>query len=342
MAIVSLVVGGLALYLIASTAVYFRLTKTQQGYLDNSVNTPSQIRNISPNYPTFSATYFEVPEYAEVSFNSLSGGIRLSGWYLPNPKSRSIIIIVPGLNSSKASAKCLIPAGMLWHHGHNVLIIDVRDQGTSDIEDRRTALGTTEYLDVLGAVQWAVNSGFQKEHIGLMGGSLGGATALIAFAQDPALKAAFIDSSYADVHVAILEELKRNQYPQFLASGGIRMAQFISGDRLLSKSPIAAIKKVNQRSIMIVHSTKDSRLNVHHAHDLIRAARSVENRHITAWIHHYPGHCDTMLAAPSEYEQRLVSFFTPIRAPRFVTAIGTANTPVTENITSANSEIPLI
>jgi dipeptidyl aminopeptidase/acylaminoacyl peptidase len=198
---------------------------------------------------------------------------------------------------------------MLHRNGFAVLLIDLRDHGDSTFEDGRYAGGTEEYRDVLGAWDWLREArDLPPDRIGLLGVSLGAATALIAAGEERAVAAAWEDSSYADIEVAIRAELVREHYPAILQAGGILMARVLSGDDLASLSPIGGVRKLGTRPLFITHGTDDQRLSVDYAHDLEAARRSVGGI-VESWIVEGADHVDAMALHPAEYEERLVDFF---------------------------------
>ena len=87
----------------------------------------------------------------------------------------------------------LIPAGMLARNGINVLLIDLRDVGDSTYEDGRSAIGNEEYMDVLGVFDWLTWARRARaERVGLAANSLGGASAVYAFSEEPRIFAVFV------------------------------------------------------------------------------------------------------------------------------------------------------
>ncbi|HZM20507.1 MAG TPA: hypothetical protein VFC02_02120, partial [Anaerolineales bacterium] len=120
--------------------------------------------------------------------------------------------------------------------------------------------------------------------------------------------AAFVDSPYSDLPQIIDEELARNNYPAFLAPGGIFMARLVAGDNLTAFSPKDAIKNDAGRPIYIVHGTGDTRIDVHHTWQLAELA-SQTAANVTVWIPEGIGHVESVFAIPEEYEKRLVNFF---------------------------------
>jgi dipeptidyl aminopeptidase/acylaminoacyl peptidase len=198
---------------------------------------------------------------------------------------------------------------MLHRHGFATLMVDLRDHGDSTIEDGRFAGGTDEYRDVLGAWDWLqADRGIVADRIGLVGISMGAATVMIATGEEPGVAATWEDSSYADIGVAISDELARNGYPTFLAPGGTLLARFASGDDLTTLSPLGAVAKLNGRPLFITHGDADQRLSVRYAHDLASALRTSGGNY-ELWIVPGSTHANAMVTNTQEYEQRLSDFF---------------------------------
>ncbi|HUG24197.1 alpha/beta fold hydrolase [Piscinibacter sp.] len=94
---------------------------------------------------------------------------------------------------------------MALHAGFSVLTIDLRGHGTSS--PARLTYGARERHDVLGAVDWLRAQGHSR--IGLLGASMGAATALMAAAHEPAISALVVDSPFADFAQMIERHLLR-------------------------------------------------------------------------------------------------------------------------------------
>ena len=298
-----------ALYMAAGYFVYDKLSKVTAGGGENSRNVPTAFVNTVDEWASFDVTPYFMPDFEIVRFPSRQQGLNLTGWFVAGEPDAPSVILTHGLNGCKCSPKILTVAGMLHRNGFNVLMYDMRDHGESDIEDGRAAVGNEEYQDLLGAWDWLINEKqFHPNRIGVFGESLGAGTTLIAFGQEPRLAAAFVDSPYADLPQIINEELARNNYPLFLAPGGIFMARLVTGDNLIAYSPQDAIYNDSGRPIYIVHGTADSRIAVHHTHQLAELAKQA-GANVTVWIPEGVGHAEAVFAAPDEYEERLVTFF---------------------------------
>ena len=154
---------------------------------------------------------YAMPGYQEVSFPSRDARqprLTIRAWWVPAEEAGApAVIVVHGRNSCRHDPVVLLPAGMLARNGFSVLMMDMRDQGDSDIEDGRSGWGSEEYLDVLGAWDWLQSAqGLQASRIGLMGESLGASSAIIAMGEEQAIAATWADSGFADLGV-LFDEL---------------------------------------------------------------------------------------------------------------------------------------
>ena len=299
-------------YGVASAVVWDRLTRVDgQCHPDWAGNDPTAF-----SYPGMDTTLYAMPAPEEVTFPSREAGIDISGWWIrADDPAAPAVVVVHGHTACKRDHDVLLPAGMLHRHGFSVLLIDMRDHGDSSDEDGRYAGGTEEYRDVLGAWDWLRSEqGVSAERIGLLGISLGAAAVLIATGEEPGVAAAWEDSSYADISVAIQAELARNGYPGMLEVGGVTMARLISGDDLRSRSPLEAVRKMSGRALYITHGQADERLSVGYGRALGKEAEAAKVD-VTTWIVPGAGHTKAMCLVPDEYEARLSGFFESVLAP---------------------------
>lgn len=311
-AIVVIVLLATAAYVGAGVVIYNRLTAVTPHCsedLEVYANTPAHFNALEG----LDSTPYLIPEYEDVSFSSRGSDLQIAAWWIeagsPEPEDAPTVILVHGLGGCRRTPTILLAAGMLHRNSFNTLLIDLRDQGDSQIEDGRYAGGTEEYLDVLGAWDWLVNNqGIAPERIGLYGTSLGAATALIAAGEEPRVAAVWEDSSYADLHVAVQAELDRNGYPTFLADSAAWIGKLIAGDDLGAFSPLKAVEKLNGRPLYVTHGGADARLSVQYADALAQAA-STDDNPVSPWIIPNADHVRGMFLQPEAYEHNLVEFF---------------------------------
>lgn len=117
-------------------------------------------------------------------------GLTLFGWYVP-PRNGAVVIL---MHTYYTDRRQVIPvARMLIDHGYGVVMYDQRASGQSDGEVR--SLGWLDIPDVSQAVTWVQSQpGVDAGRIGIYGCSMGGAIALAAAAQNPAIAAVAADA----------------------------------------------------------------------------------------------------------------------------------------------------
>jgi fermentation-respiration switch protein FrsA (DUF1100 family) len=250
-----------------------------------------------------------MPNYETVRFPSRQPGINIAGWWVPGAPGAPAVILVHGLGGCKNAIDVLVPAGMLWHNGFSVLLVDLRDVGDSDSEDGWTSAGNEEYLDVLGAWDWLVTrKGYAPERIGLFGVSLGGATALYAFSEEPRVAALFLESTYAHLMETLADDLSEDGLPPLLAHPAAVIGSLVSKENLLGHDPVSAIRMAGNRPVYIVHSRTDRRVSIRQSEELAAAARAA-GVNVSTWFPEKSQHLQTPAVYPEEFEQRLVGFF---------------------------------
>ncbi len=124
--------------------------------------------------------------YMDVRFPARSDHLEIAGWYIPRNDSTKAMILIHGRNHNKqdaVSGKFVAAAAALHQAGYAVLMIDLRGHG--DSQGDRYSFGVYERRDVLGAVDWLINQGFQPGSIGTLGLSLGAAASIGATAEEP-------------------------------------------------------------------------------------------------------------------------------------------------------------
>jgi uncharacterized protein len=188
------------------------------------------------------------------------------------------MILVHGRNASKQNAisgKLPQLAAELHSAGMAVLMIDLRGHG--DSEGKRYTFGVHECRDVLGAVDFLVEQGFQEGRIGVLGISLGGAAVIEAAAQEPAIGAVVIESTFADINLLILPNWKAESgLPIWFLPGVFWMWQRLMGFDLKTVKPANELVRVLPRPILVLHSWADAMVDVQHAYALKHAVPEAE------------------------------------------------------------------
>lgn len=268
--------------------------------------TPSYFKG-EYDYPEIdiNVTPYLMDSYEDVTFTSREDNVRISGWFVPaSTPSDKVIIVTHGGDVCKRNTSVLLPAGMLANNGFNVLLIDLRNHGASEVTSSRYTAGVEEYKDVLGAFDYLVAAGYAPAKIGLMGVSMGAATSLDAFGADTSIGAVWADSSFTDLPTVLEDQLAMYGLPNFMKYSVTIIAN-LQGYDLNGISPIRSLQNNANRPVMIVQGTEDEWINVRSAEPLYQAAG--ENADI--WIIDGTRHVEAMFVYPEEYQVKMVDFF---------------------------------
>lgn len=234
-------------------------------------------------------------EYEKIDFRS-TDEINLSGWLIPNNKTKSAIIVMHGYPADKAN---LLGIAEFLSKDFNVFLFDFRSFGKS--EGSFTTAGYLEKNDLLGAIDY-----LEKEknitRIGLYGFSLGGAVALSI--NHANVKAIVTDSAFAKLsHMVehIFSPFFILKYP--LAYLTKLYGMLFLGIDIDDVSPIDNIKSIKV-PILLTHAENDSQIPVNEAFLLHKANNKTE-----LWIVKDTDHGTIHSANVEEYEKKVIEFF---------------------------------
>jgi pimeloyl-ACP methyl ester carboxylesterase len=143
---------------------------------------------------------FKLP-YDDVSFAS-SDGTKLQGWWVPASSARGTVVMVHGLNRSRIEMVRRVP--FVHDAGWNALLFDLRHHGQSG--GAATTFGAKEKEDVKAAARLARER--SPAPVVLWGVSLGGASVVLAAAEDAAVAGVICDSSYRSLADTVRHHLQ--------------------------------------------------------------------------------------------------------------------------------------
>ena len=253
--------------------------------------------------------------YEDVAFSPRGDqwdDIVLRGWLIEKERlagsgGELTVILVHGLNRNRTGDNALELSKELFDRGFNVLLFDLRGHGESGGD--QVSAGYFEKLDVLGAYDFLVGRGASPEGIGLLGWSLGAATALLAAEDAPAIRAVVSDSSFADVHDLIAQETARaTVFPQW------SVPVFVPGMKLVARVlygiDVGAV--VPEKSagtlgypILVIHGGADSRVPPEQSVRIHASAAAGSE----LWVVQGSEHADAVIDAPDEYVERVDAYF---------------------------------
>lgn len=246
--------------------------------------------------------------FEEVTFPARDKTVMLKGWYLLTSDRDSVIILVHGVDSNRASRDTGLVdlAGGLYREGFSVLLFDLRGHGESG--EGRLSGGLFEQEDVLGAYDWLLSRGFQPGRIGLWGISLGAAVSLLAAAREPGIAGVVADSAFADIRDMIASEIpKRTSMPSWVARalipGVVLAARLFYGIDLNLIVPQAVVDDLDYPAYLI-HCEGDQRIPPEHSRRLQEASPAS-----VLWIPSCGEHARAFKTFPQEYLRRVSDYF---------------------------------
>ncbi len=243
-----------------------------------------------------------IAQWREVDFQS-QDGLTLSAWLVP-ARNGATVILVHGLGGNRA--QLLDDAAMLVEDGYGALLIDLRNSGSS--EGNLTTMGYLEVLDVGGALAFVLaQPENDPQRVGLLGHSMGGATAILAAARYPEIVAVIAESTFTSVEDNISDSFKAlTGLPPFpFAPLVVWFGEREAGVDISQVSPLDEIEAISPRAVLIVHGELDALIPVKDARHLYAAAGEPKELYVIP----NASHNGLPQAQPEEYRKRIVGFF---------------------------------
>jgi dipeptidyl aminopeptidase/acylaminoacyl peptidase len=230
-------------------------------------------------------------------------GLRLAGWHIPSHNGATVILC-HGTGGTRADM--LPQAALLAEHGYGSLLFDFRAHGESEGEMLTYGYGETD--DVLAAVDYLLSRpDVDRQRIGILGGSLGAATAIRAAARSAHLKAVVAESAFTSLEDEIACSFKAfSGLPAFpFAPFTIAFAQRQTGLHISEVRPIDDIPSIAPRPVFIIQGTDDDLIPTEQGFRLYEAAGEPKE----LWMVDGMGHGSPLGIFPDEYEKRVIGFF---------------------------------
>ena len=240
--------------------------------------------------------------FEPVTFTT-TDGLRLAGWYIPS-RNGATIILCHGLGDNRVGT--LPQAILLAEHGYGSFLFDFRGHGES--EGEMITYGYSESDDVLAAVDYLLSRpDVDPQRIGILGGSLGAATALRAAARSTHLKAVVAESAFTSLEDEVASSFTVfSGLPAFpFAPLTVAFAQWQTGLRISEVRPIDDIPSIAPRSVFIIHGTGDDLIPAEQGLRLYEAAGEPKE----LWMVDVMGHRSALGIFPNEYEKKVIGFF---------------------------------
>lgn len=242
--------------------------------------------------------------YEKVSFPT-SDGLTLSGWLMPSPAGGDkTLLICHGWGDNKGE---ILEQTLFLNRdeGYNLFYFDFRAHGES--EGELVTMGKVELLDFAAAMaylkkarpSWSAN-------LGVFGLSMGAAVAAMALPAHPELKAAVLESPFADFREVgrrwAWHHARVPYFPVIMAV--MYMARLRSGhDDIDRYSPEAYLPSA-KTPLFIIAAERDGIMPPEDVRRLYDAARGPKE----FWLVPGATHAKCRQAAPADYEARVAAF----------------------------------
>lgn len=212
--------------------------------------------------------------FEDVAFRS-GDGTEIKAWWVPAAAARGTVVMVHGLN--RARIEMVRRAPFVHEGGWNALLIDLRHHGASG--GQATTFGVKEKEDVAAAVRFARERA--PGPVVLWGVSLGGASVVLAAADDPTVAGVICDSSYRSLDDTVRHHLRLFRgfrwwlriVPSWpVADLSIYWIGKRGGFDPAAADVVAAARKLHGRPALFVANSEDRRMPQEIAFELKAAA----------------------------------------------------------------------
>jgi uncharacterized protein len=261
-------------------------------------------RALHPDYRRYQwslATFPDLePEHIQV--RSVDG-VLLDGRFFRGTHP-SLIILASGYGDTQD--QMLSIAEFLHHAGFSVLTYNSRARVPSG--GKYVTLGVLEQKDVVSVVDYATGrSDVDANRIGILGISMGGASAILAAAKDKRIRAVVDDSGFSDAPRVIDAAFEHFVHlPAFpFAPITVAIADLRAGIDVARVRPMDVIAEISPRPLLIIHEQGDSVVPTDNSLRNFAAAQQPKQ----LWLVPGSGHGDAQIIAKSQYESKVTNFF---------------------------------
>jgi uncharacterized protein len=261
-------------------------------------------RALHPHYYHYKWSLSSYPDLkAENIKIHSSTGVVLYGRYFPAQR-HALIILASGYGDTQEQ---MLPfADFLHRAGLSTMTFNMRARATSGGD--YVTLGVLEQKDLISAVNYAISRpDVDPKRIGVFGISMGGATAILAAAQDPTIRAVVDDCGFSDAPRVIAASFEHFIHlPAFpFAPITVWIASHRAGIDVNAVRPVSVIGRISPRPVLIIHGLADYTVPPDNSQRNFDAARQPKE----LWFVPGAGHAQAHTVAKAEYERRVVAFF---------------------------------
>jgi alpha-beta hydrolase superfamily lysophospholipase len=233
-------------------------------------------------------------------------GVELHGWKVrARSPNGDWILLFHGVSDNRTGV--LGHAELLLRHGYNVVMMDSRAHGDSGGD--MATYGWKERYDSV-TITNALYATESVRHFGALGVSMGAAIALQSAAVEPRIEAVVAEDPFANLR-EVSYDYGGLHFSPFLGKTLFRPATIFAISELAKAggfspdevSPEQAVA-VRPFPVLLICGTRDHIIPCRHAQDIYRSARG----HKELWVVEGAEHASALGRAPSEYENRVISF----------------------------------
>ena len=261
-------------------------------------------RALHPRYHRYSWSLSTFPDLHPEQIQVRSAdGIVLQGRFFRGER-RALVILVSGYGDTQD--QMLSITEFLHRAGFGVITYNSRARATSGGE--YVTLGVREQGDLVSLVQYAARrSDVDPQRIGVLGISMGGATAILAAAQDRQILAVVDDSGFSDAPRVIAASFEHFIHlPAFpFAPVTVEIANLRAGINVNRVRPMDVIGHISPRPLLIIHEANDTVVPAENSLRNFAAAREPKQ----LWLVPGSGHGDAHTIVKAEYESKVTRFF---------------------------------
>jgi fermentation-respiration switch protein FrsA (DUF1100 family) len=261
-------------------------------------------RALKPQYYHYKWSLLSFPNlHAEQIKVQSTTGVELAGRFFAGT-GRSLVVLANGYGDTQDQ---MLPfADFLHKAGFNVLTFDMRGRGDSGGE--YVTLGVLEQLDLISVLNYAAKRPeVDPQRIGVLGISMGGATGILAAAQDPRIKAIVDDCGFSDAPGVIAASFEHFIHlPAFpFAPITVWIASERANVDVASVRPMDVIGRISPRPLLIIHGLADYVVPVDNSQRNFNSAHQPKE----LWLVPGAGHGQAHTVAKAEYEHKVDVFF---------------------------------
>jgi len=178
-------------------------------------------------------------------------GLPLQSWYLP-PQNGAVIVLLPGLGGGRDGM--LREGAILARHGYGLLLTETRSCAHPE---GQTTLGYREAADLAEAVTWVLSQP-GVAHVGALGYSLGGVTAVLGAARDDRIEAVVAEGGFYDLAGDVTNEGDDDSlWAAFIHRAVLFFLQREIGVTAREISPISVVAHISPRPLLLIYGERE-------------------------------------------------------------------------------------